>query len=175
MGDEIKRLCSAERLVPFITEPPIDRGDPNTRTFLLSPSVNGALERGLARGIVRWESAGFDLTQYCEGEQVTVRRLGYDRDADIPAFFVFLEQRNEEPPDVWEVRFTTFRPQIRIFGSFYCRNRFVGLTWSNKDDVDYPEEMRGCVAAWVDVFGVTVFPYRGAFPDGYLSRTQLVP
>lgn len=174
--DAIKRLCSSERLSLFAPDPVPDAFEGIPRRIYLTREIAVALERGIVREESRWWEVCADLMPFVERRPVTVRRLGYDHDADMPAFFVRLDQRHEDdPPEVWEVRFTTARPQIRMFGSFIARDEFVAVTWDDRRSVDYPTAMRDCAAAWVELFDLDVFPLKGAFPNAYLSRTQLVP
>ncbi|MFN8575190.1 MAG: hypothetical protein U0132_24260, partial [Gemmatimonadaceae bacterium] len=76
--------------------------DVNGRTLYYSHEIGDQLEDDDER----WWTVVDEFIIFVEGmTPVTVRRLGYDRDADLPATMVRLEPRQpDEPRDFWEMR-----------------------------------------------------------------------
>lgn len=120
----------------------------------------------------RWMGVAADIALIPEGRRLWLRRENSDQDNAMSALMVRLKGK---PSEIWEIRSTEEQPQVRLFGRFACKDCFVALSWSNRDDVEcFSDEMNSCEEIWRDLFGYYE-PLKGAFPDGYLSNTKFVP
>lgn len=90
--------------------------------------------------------------------------------------------RLEPPPEeIWEMRITEPRPQLRIFGRFVDRNVFVAMFAVNRDRLgnafstpgrksqSWLGAMYDCETLWNGIFGGAE-PFRGATHGDYVSE-----
>jgi hypothetical protein len=123
-----------------------------------------------------WAKVGADLFIFANGAELAVRREGATQDGDEQSNLARLEPRPEE--EVWELRTQLEMVGVRIFGRFFLKNHFVGLTWHYKVDLLGPQAYDlarlECQIEWDRLFYGERF-LRGVHPDDYVSRTRLVP
>jgi hypothetical protein len=123
-----------------------------------------------------WEKVIADLTYFADGRELPVRKRGVQRDGPVQSRIAPLPPYEEE---VWELRMQVRRSGVRIFGSFYEQNKFLGLWWRYKRDLQnsytkYQAAMAECRAVWEGMFPGEA-PLTGAHPDDYLTYYYLVP
>src|SRR2546428_399395 len=103
--DAVKTRCDDGTIVRF--EPPYGVGAVTPPEGLRRRILYLSAEIGELFGSddPRWWAVATDCLIFCEREVLTVRRLGYDRDAGVPAAMVRLEPRAaDEPEEIWELR-----------------------------------------------------------------------
>lgn len=120
--DEILSGLEAEgKLVKFC--PPRDPDEPELRQVWMMPALHRWFhEEGLmARERDRRADMRAFLSEFITGETMREKED--------------LKQVKPHNLDVWDFRFR-FRPQSRLFGSFYAPDRFVCTNWALRGDLD---------------------------------------
>ena len=115
-----------------------------------------------------------DLHRYVLGEMIAVR---LPPSKSVAAYLALLEQPAPPKDKVWELR-SCVDPQLRLFGQFAEKNRFVALTWEYRsylgNDADkWYAAMEECKAEWRKLFPA-YDPLLGEHVHDYVSKKFIV-
>lgn len=181
IDDAIERLCGQGRLEPYKVEPSQPTGHPPRCLYLATeilPCLDGLQgatgrypdECGKAK---HWWLVESLLMDFVEGAHMKVRHPELIEDPPgQPTYLAQLQRASGDPWGIWE-----FRPPtpIRIFGGFYRKDRFVGLTFREHEGLDYRAAMNECASIWDKLFGTGTRLKEGIIPNAYLSTASIVP
>jgi hypothetical protein len=183
IDDVVKSLCERGELDPYEVVPSRETISP-ARKLYLSRDILPCLDclQGDPENYPeecgdpeKWWTVETDLMDFVDGELLNVRRQSYTYDPGVSAHMVrLLPRRIDEPEDIWELRIVGTDPPVRLFGAFTKKDRFVALTWRDRPDLDYGEEMKECARIWDDLLGANT-RLKGRLPNAYLSTARLVP
>ena len=149
------------------------RERPPGRDFYCLPEIYAALELPQPSEVLearsRW--AWLLVERFVHGGALTVRA---PPSRDIGADLALLEEAHE---DVWEFRFRGVEPQLRIFGRFAGREKFVALLIADKAECHTAEHYRAaketCKKQWRRLFAPYP-PYHAASVVDYLGNVTVL-
>lgn len=103
------------------------------------------------------------LDSFTEGGLITVAEDPFDKDATA-----MLARVHPVSEEVWDFRCLDPNPGIRAFGSFTEIDTFVVLTWYDRDNIDWTEEVTYCKQQWKRLFG-ELTPLSGRGLNEYIT------
>jgi hypothetical protein len=141
-------------LIPWI--PARTRRKPRRRLFLTPEALRDLRDPGSAVNLLAWDTKGTrgrieaDLDLWVLGGRVYLNRTAR-----------FLCRLGPPPPEIWEVRVTEPRPQIRLFGRFLEPDTLILTKFhlrhqlGNRGSRVWVTAMRDCERKWAMLFPST--------------------
>jgi hypothetical protein len=165
---EIQRLVDADGL--FLLRP-VEQGEAPRKVYV-APAVYGDVngpwpdeeERGNRLAELRWMLDAFTL-----GERFTVSMDPYHKHPET--MLALVDPVKER---VWSIRCTAPDPQIRCFGCFAGKDVFVALSWVDRNQMDWSEEVEYCKSEWNRLLSPWP-PLKRDSLDDYLSNYRVLP
>lgn len=117
------------------------------------------------------DADGFRMSQlrqtldvFSEGQTISVSERPFAKDSNT-----MLARVDPVRHEVWDIRCLAPRPQIRCFGRFAGKDTFVALSWADRDELDWQDEIENCLSEWTRLFFPSS-PFRGASLDDYITN-----
>lgn len=158
VGKELFRLGS--RLCGFDTP----------RTLFVSRTVLDAVNPPFAQATRRLRQLHAEFRATLDGF-LEFGEISVGEDPDTKDSDALLARVHPVSDEFWDFRITAPHPQIRAFGGFVKKNKFVLLTWDYRDSIgdEFDAAVDECRSEWRRLFGSQP-PFRGGRLDDYLSN-----
>lgn len=148
---------------------PVVPGEELPRTIYVSAAVFGDVNSpwGNNEESLRLSQFRATLDMFSQGRKITVSENPFKKRGKT-----MLSRVDPVGNEVWDIRCIAPRPQIRCFGRFASKNTFVALSWTDRDILNWKEEVEHCVAEW-NRFFAPYGPFIGRTLDDYLTNYRL--
>lgn len=130
---------------------------PDLKRFILGPWDNVDDE-------IRGNKLYGDLEVFIKGEIVQVSRLARRKPPNT-----YMSPTSPRTDEIFSIRSTNPKPQIRVIGAFSEPDHFVALSYEFRDQINWDDEIEYCIGKWRSL--LAPFPrHSGEFPNDYISK-----